>query len=168
MRIKDAIAEIVAKVQAKYNGGDETPYFMYGRPMKIAQLLSEKDESKEWKYRKYPLIILIQEFTEHRGMNLESDTDVTIVIVTQADPRNTTENRDDDNFNNILYPIYEVFLNELKKSTRFKFSSGIEHDLTESPYWGTPGQYGNSANVMNDTLDALFIENLNLKLLKIC
>jgi hypothetical protein len=168
MRIKDAIGRIVTEVQKQYNGGDETPYYMYGRPQKIAALLSEKSTNADWKYRKYPLIILLQEFTEKRGGKLESDVNVTVVIVAQADPSNRKENRDDLTFELVLYPIYDLFISELKKSTEFKFLGVAEHDLTESPFWGTPGQYGNDGNIMNDTLDALFIENLNLKLLKNC
>lgn len=177
MRIKDAVGEIMLKVQTKWQAQQPEakagePYYMYGRPQKIAALLSEKDEDKEWKYKKYPLVILFQEFTETRGGELfDSVADVTLAFVAQADPQNRTLNRDDSNFVNVLYPIYDLFFEELQASALFDTLTGAEalsHDLTESPYWGTEGQYGNTANIMNDTLDALFVENLNLRLNKSC
>lgn len=168
MRIKDALGEVIADVRAVYGSGDDKPYYMYGRPLKIANLLSEKTKNQTWKYKKYPLVMLLQDFTEDRQGLYESDSTVTIVIVAQADAKNRKQNRDDANFDNILYPIYELFIKKLEESTLFDTSEGIEHSLTESPYYGASGSYGNTGNVMNDTLDALFLENFNLKLIGNC
>jgi len=168
MRIKDGVEQLIIDIRPEYSGG-ESPYYEYGRPTKIAALLSDKDDNDVLKYKKYPLVMLLQEFTEKRGGNLfESDVPVTIVIVTAADPAIISSDRDDENYNNVLYPIYYLFMEALRDSLLFDTSEELAHDLTESPYWGKEGQYGNTGNVMNDTLDALFIENLNLKLLKTC
>lgn len=164
MRIKDAFGLLMEEVQSAYSGS-ESPYYKYGRPMKIANLLSEQTKNKTWKYKKYPLVMLLQEFTELRGgSQFESVATVTVVIVTQADTKNRTQNRDDANYTNILYPVYNTLIEKLKESDLFSTSSGTDHNVTESPYWGSEGSYGNTGNLMNDTLDALFIENLELRL----
>ena len=93
------------------------------------------------------------------------------MILANADAKSRTQNRDDINYQNILYPIYSSLLKALKLSPLFTVQKGNEitpHKLIESPYYGTGSTLGNTHNLMNDSLDALIIENMELRLNKNC
>jgi hypothetical protein len=146
------------------------PYYDYGHGLDIVNKLSQKDRSTTEKFNKFPLIALIQPFTEPNGddMTVRSSTnDMNIVIVQNTKPEIHPDERYDLNFRTILYPLYDLLMKHIVKSGYFKdVEEGlVVHDKVDRPYWGREGLYGGEANMLNDAVDAITIENLQLDLL---
>ena len=52
--VVDIFSDIVSEVQKVYDpAGFEKPYYMHGHPVEIATILSEKDASSVYKFKKY-------------------------------------------------------------------------------------------------------------------
>lgn len=168
----DIIEEIVTAVQDDTDKPvgleSDEPYYMHGHPLEILNTLSEKDRHKTYKFKKYPLIALFQDFTETIGenMNNQGETDLNIVICMQTSPDYTSAERYDNVFRTVLYPLYDLLIKHIESSGWF-LNDGpglIPHDKTDRLFWGRSGLYGNEGNIFNDHIDAIEIENLSLSL----
>ena len=168
----DIIEEIVTDVQndttkpAALASG--APYYMHGHPLEILNTLSAKDNNKDWKYKKYPLIALFQDFTEAIGenMNNQGETELNIVICMQTSPDYTSAQRYDKKFRPVLYPLYDLLIKHIEASKWFvNVGPGlVPHDKTDRLFWGKAGLYGKEGNIFNDHIDAIEIDNLSLSL----
>ena len=140
------------------------PYFMDGHIKEIAKRLTEKDKSGDdvIMYKKYPLIVLLQ--------NLEYDMDpinineapVSFVIVNSTNPEYITEDRREFNFTPILDPIYDEFIGALKDGTDKLILKNEKFKMKREYYWGSELA---DENPFNDRLDAIEVINLNLELI---
>lgn len=147
--------------------------YLHGHPKEILNTLSEQGKSKSLKYKKYPLVALFQDFGEEMGetVGAYASTSLNLVICTSTEAHYTSGQRYEKNFKPVLYPIYEEFLKQLHASKAFDTLSAakIRHRKTDRLFWGRNGLYGNDGNIFNDRIDAIEIENLNLKVnLKNC
>lgn len=139
------------------------PYFMFGHRIEIANALMRKEKDKVQKLAKYPLIALRLPIEE------EVDDDVVtyrlnIAILDFTDKRYNAQQRYDNVIEPILYPLYEKFMNALPVGGFF-WESGHwpPHTKTDKLFYGTQGAEGNEAYIFNDPLDAIEIENLEIK-----
>lgn len=148
--------------------GSDEPYFMHGHPLEILNTLSAKDRHKTYKYKKYPLIALFQDFTETIGdnMNSQGETDLHIVICTETSSDYSSTERYTNTFRPMLYPLYDLLIKHIELSKWFvNVGPGlVPHDKTDRLFWGKSGLYGNEGFTFNDRLDAIEIENLSLSL----
>lgn len=162
-----AAVEDVRFYYDKENG--EKPYYLHGHPLEIIKVLSERDKSKNWKYRKYPLVILLQDFAESKGVNPSWTMQVSprVLIVNQTKREFSSKQRYDENFKPILYPIYELLLEAIANVGFFGVAASdqIVHTKTDRLFWGREGLYGNESNVFNDYLDAIDITFSDLPIL---
>ena len=92
---------------------------------------------------------------------LNTISGVTIAILTETDPKFSSQNRYDQTITPVLQPIYDLFMQELKDS-RYIYSKDFKHTKINRLYYGKQDVYGNSGNIGNDALDAILITNLNL------
>ena len=166
----DIFEEIVTNVR---NDADkpvaldtDEPFYMHGHPLEIINTLSKKDKHDVQKYNKYPLIALFQDFTETVGedQTIRSSAELNLVIVMNTSQDYTAENRYDNTFRTVLYPLYDLLIKHIEQSGWFKdVDPGlVSHDKIDRLYWGRSGLYGNEANVFNDYIDAIEIQNLQL------
>jgi len=168
--VVDAVKSVVDKVRTRYdlvNTPKLTPYFLHGHISDVIAQLSEKTKSSTYKYQKYPLIILVQDFKETVKNDYLVEVDVTIIIVAESRPDFTASERMTATFKPVLYPLYSLLIEEFEKSKDFH-QYEFDHDKTDRMYWGKTGIYGNTGNIANDFLDAIEIENLKLTLKKTC
>lgn len=135
--------------------GAEVPYYYYGHPLEIVNVLAEKDKTNEWKLKKYPAIFLFHNFDEKRT-KFESEAELQIVIVTDTRPEWKASDRYTNVFTPILLPIYERFMIELGRTTGLRFEG--EHTMKIYPFWGSE----QDANVGNDFADAIEIKGLKV------
>lgn len=167
----DIFGDIVTDVRAdadKPAGLDAlAPYYDFGHPVDIVNKLKQKDTSS-LKFNKFPLIALLMDFTEVMGEDMTvraRTTDLTIVIITNTAPELFTNERYDQNFRTILYPLYDLLIKHITKSKYFKSGPGlVSHDKFDRPYWGRTGISGNEANMLNTAVDAIEVANLDLSL----
>ncbi len=162
MRFVDIIGDVVANVRLTFDPINlEKPYFLYGHPIEVFNILAEKSQSEKFKYSKYPLIALYLDYTETHRYTFNAISGITIAILTETKPEFSSKNRYDQTITPVLQPIYDLFMEELKKS-RYVYSGDFKHTKINRLYYGKQDVYGNSGNIGNDALDAILITNLNL------
>lgn len=165
----DIIGDIVEDVQSEYDlANSEKPYYLYGHPLEIFNILSEKSQSESFKFKKYPLVALFQDFEEETDSSTTIIQNVTIVIMTETDPNYKAPNRYTNTITPVLQPIYDLFIKYLESSKYVASEDKYKHTKIDRLYWGKEDTFGNSGNIGNDALDAIVIQNLNLRLIKQC
>jgi len=163
----DIIGDIVTHVRHEYDEDMAQPYYLYGHPLEIFNILAEKSKSETFKYSKYPLIALFQDFEEQNTKNTSTVNNVTIVIMTETSRTFVAPTRYETTFTPILQPIYELFIKHLKRSI-YVTSKDFEHTKIDRLYWGKEGAFGNDANIGNEALDAIVISGLSLRMVQNC
>jgi hypothetical protein len=163
IHLPDQIKAIVTTIDtALYNAG-AFPYHVYfldGHPMEIVKVLQEKLQGDN-KDKRFPLVALLQDTKIQRSKDTSfyGETNIQLIICTVTKPEYRSEQRRENVFKPILYPIYEALLNEIESCEYFNFDlNGVEHTQTDRYYWGREGLYGNTGNQFNDYIDAIEIE----------
>lgn len=142
-------------------------YYEYGHPLEIVNTLAEKTGHNSFKYKKYPLIMLFQDFNEDHDVAFDySIRNITVIIATSTKPTYKAKDRYNNTFVPLLYPIYTSLIKNLRTSVNIDWEEK-NHIKIDRLYWGKDGLYGNTGNVFNDYLDAIQIEikeiNINNK-----
>jgi hypothetical protein len=156
--------EILTAVRAKYDlAGLEMPYYMFGHPIEIGEIISEKANNSEFKYKRYPFICLFQDFyEEHTDHNVSASLNV--AIVTNTKPNFKASERYNETFNKVLYPLFDLFIAEMNKNRHIDLSpSNVKFTKTDRLKWGRSNE-----NVLNDYVDAIELTDLNLTFHKFC
>lgn len=130
--------------------------------------LSQKDGSREERYKKYPLIYLVRDFEEVRGREagIYCSVSLRVIIVHQTEQTYKITDRETKVFRPVLYPIYNEFMRQLSLSPMIN-QSGVEnlrHIKIDRAYWGKNQQQGSNKTALNDFVDAIEIRNLELKI----
>ena len=158
--IVDIIGDVVTAVQTAY-GYDV--YYYHSHPIELVNTLIEKDNSDNWKLKKYPAIFLYEDIKEHHT-EFEVTAPLHILILTETKPEYKSNERDTNIFTPILNPLFELLIAKIKAST-YILSMSVEFDKTNRKYWGSSAT---GANVANDYVDAIEIENMELSFKKTC
>lgn len=167
MTFVDIIGTVVTDVRAEYDAVNlKRPFYEYGHPIEIFNILARKSGSEAYKYDKYPLIALFQDFKEQVSNGIVTVEDITIVIMTETNPNYEAKNRYLNTFTPTLIPIYDLFIEKLKGSKYLASDDFYEHEKFDRLYWGKEDTFGNSGSIGNDALDAVVISGLNLRIIK--
>ena len=159
----DIFGTIVTAVRADYDPvGGLTPYYLYGHPQDIFGILAEKDNDATFKFQKYPLICLFQDFEEDTDDAGTTITGITIVIVTETSADYRAKDRYENIFTPTLQPLYESLLLHIRQSSDVYSNDMYKHKKIDRLYWGKGDEFGNSGNIGNDKLDAIVITGLTL------
>lgn len=183
--ITEAIGKVVARMRpindAKYGPGmmdyitslntraenyPLMPFYMYGSRLEIAGELLAMENDKIRKYQKYPLIALRlpAKAEQHGGM---VHWTLNLAILAFTDQNYTTEQRMENVFKPVLFPLYNEFIKNLRKVSLFTFvGSEPNHFPIVRPYWGTEYSEGNKAHLFNDPLDAIELINFQIATVK--
>lgn len=143
----------------------EIPFYKYGHRVEIAKRLDEQNRDTDKKNKKYPLIALRLDTTEkvydgiwHFNLN--------IAIANWTDKNYNAEQRYDQVFEPVLYPLYLRFLEALRQSGLFfwpeEHGKIPPHEKIDRLFWGTAGSEGNEKKLFSDPLDAIEIIGLQL------
>ena len=160
----DIIEDIADAAIAEFGGG----YYLYGHPMEIFNILSEKSKSETFKYSKYPLIALYQDFAEEIDDNYTIVKSPTIVIMTETSRNYVAPDRYTNTFTPTLQPLYVLFMKHLRRSKYVSSDDSYKHTKHDRLYWGKADEFCNSGNIGNDALDAIVITGLELRITKQC
>lgn len=164
----DVFRDVVKYVQEDWDVDNcEAPYFEHGHPLQILQMLTDKDKSSQFKYKKYPLIVLLQDFQENKGENpmFTMRTSPRVLILDSTERNFDPGQRYDQVFRPVLYPIYNLLLESMADSGFFNFSTPdqITHNKWDRLFWGREGLYRSEKNVFNDYLDGIDITFIDLQ-----
>lgn len=143
------------------------PYYDYGHPQEISNRLADKDGKLINKQQKYPLIAFYTDVRIKHGDpfiygKLERQF---ISIIGQSDKSYSSAQRYANVIIPILIPLRTLLVNKIKKS-RYFMGVNPELDYVEvrRPFWGSTSKYGNVANMFNDPLDGIDMEDISMKL----
>jgi hypothetical protein len=140
------------------------PFYMYGHRLEIANRLTLKDKDSVFKYQKYPLIALRLPVMEDVSDGVWHFT-LNIAILTFTQKNYNSEQRYQNVFKPVLYPLYKRFLSEIRNSGLFMWPQDQEypeHEKVDRLYWGTEYSEGHEKNIFNDPIDAIEIMGLKL------
>jgi hypothetical protein len=113
-----------------------------------------------------PMVLLIEDYkTVHGDEGLTGISNVKIIIVYLSKADITRQQREDNVFRPILYPIYFEFLNQLKVSGMFQIYdvTKIQHEQINRPHWGDPYLYGNKEYPLKGVFDGIELNFTELK-----
>lgn len=134
----------------------------------LIETLSQADKSSEERFNKYPLTHLIQDITVDRGADagVYGTAVINIIFAHQTVQTYKMDDRDNLVFKPVLWPIYCEFMNQLKKSSwifgSWDTTGEFKHRVIKRAFWGNRNLQG-SKNILNDYVDAIEIQNLQLK-----
>ena len=174
--VVDFIGEIVAKTSAKVkpNIGKDV-FYQYGNLINIDNILVSYSQTAAFREKKYPAIFLIKKFTEskEKDPDIETEASLQLLIVMDTSVNYREADREEKVFKPILYPIYETFIKQLKKDSRVKLQKFglLPHNKTDCSLISSEYQVQTARgtkNLFTDNLDAIYISNLKLTLLKTC
>lgn len=140
-------------------------YFLAGSPDEIKAVLSEKNSSSAFKYKKFPLITLflpIDEIRDNSEVATTTFNNIVLDFIVESDITLTVEERKEIRFKTVLEPLYDLFFDGLKTSL---YTSGLivpltkyfNHTKTNFYYYST------EQNVLRAFADAIEVKNLELK-----
>lgn len=146
----------------------ETINYQHGSKIELIETLAQMDKSPDARFEKYPLVYLVQDFTEDRGKDsaVYAEVSLNIIIAHQTKADYKISNRMEKVFKPVIYPIYEQLLKYIAKSKWIHeaHKDTIRHRKTDRAYWGRRSVGGNDANKLSDYLDAMELENVALKI----
>lgn len=158
-------------MESVVNAIDLDVFFFYGHMLEITNILKERDNATgPLKYQKYPAIILKLDTESRYNGNYQSFEydNVTVFIVNITNKTYRAKDRIDNNFDPILYPLYESFITELKKHKNIIVNEGnYAHTKTDRFFWGSQINDNSTENIFGDFLDAIEIKQLSLAVKKI-
>ena len=164
--IVDIVERIVSKVRLEYDPiNNEQPYFLHGHPLEIINTLKEYTNIPSLNDKKFPLIALFEDINDKGAEGLFSNQALlNIVFITDTDKNYKAYDRYEKTFNEILTPIFNLFVKHFKSSREvFTVKRSLKPGRVNHLFWGRKGLYGNDANFFADAIDAIEIENLDFK-----
>jgi hypothetical protein len=135
----------------------------------LIETLFQADKSGEERFKKYPLVHLIQDIVTERGSDLGfyGTPNLNIVFIHQTQQAFKTQERDDKVFKPVLWPLYVEFMEQLKRSAwimdTWQVTGEFRHRVIKRAFWGNR-QLKSSENILNDYVDAIEIQNLAVKI----
>lgn len=143
------------------------PFYMFGHVTEVAKRLAQMGQDPVFKYQKFPLVALRLDIVERTNSDNMWEYNLNILLATNSSKTDYAEERYGKTFKPILYPMYESLMRNLRRVGLFTWKGDMDypmHTKIDRPYWGVPSAYGNTANILGDSIDA--IEIIDLKLLQ--
>lgn len=141
-------------------------HFIFGPATEIRDTLAQMSADQTVAQGKYPMIALITDMNESRGLNYQdyATINANIIIATLTQQSLKAQERLDTSFEQTLYPIYFELLRQITRSRYFilNYDRLIPHTKIDRFNWGRQ-QLFNDANLGTDFIDAIEIQNLNVR-----
>lgn len=163
MELVHRLEQIVEDIQAQWDEVGGAPYYLYGSAREIFNILSSKGNSSTYKFKKYPLIALLINYDDDVVNGEVTYKSFHIIIMTQTKAEYRTSNRLDISFTPTLIPLYNLLIDAIKDSQLLLSDNDYNHTKRNRPYWGEDDIFGSSLRVGNDLLDAIVINNFELR-----
>lgn len=175
--VADILRDLVGKVSTKltpqltaFDSMITGVHFDHGHPIEIIETLKQKDSSgTNLVFDKYPLVALFHDFPEvyNQEPGFQGQVTLHLIIARLTEPTYKADQRYDQNFKPVLYPIYAEFMKQIVHSKYFTGAQSVNqlsHTKIDRLYWGREGLYKNEGNIFNDWIDCIEIRDLQLKL----
>lgn len=143
------------------------PYYDYGHPQEISDKLADKDGHQTKKYQKYPLIAFYTDVRiKHGDAKVYGKLERQFMsIIGQSDKSYSSVQRYANVIIPVLIPLHKALVKKIQSSKYFRGTNPkLDHEEVRRPFWGSTSKYGNVANLFNDPLDGIDMENISMKL----
>ena len=140
--------------------------YTFGNAQYVKDRLDELSKTPSSNVMKFPLIALFCPFNEQRNSpEYYTKAKVRILIACASKQQWSNEQRREISFVNILRPIYNRFIKALQEDGRFDFAydGQVPHEYSENYSYGRYGAYTGTGDAVSETIDAINISNLELK-----
>lgn len=130
----------------------------------VLSVMSRSDKTSPYKF---PLVILFTPFLETRDdPNLFTSARVSLTIAVRTLSSYTNETRLQKSFIEQLHPIYHSFIKEVRNHelVDVPYNRVIHHNYRERYDLGSRGAMDSNNKKLTDLIDAIEIENLELKI----
>jgi hypothetical protein len=168
-KTSDRVKTLITDEKIKETG----VFYQYGHIEEIKNVLNAMSQTAAQRTRKYPAILLLQDFVERKSyqMHIETEVNLQLLIVMGSDTNYPASARYDKVFKPVLYPVYDSLMKSLYRDSRLATEyGGIPHNKIDRP--NISGFQiriqGKTEQLFYDCLDAIEINNLNLKIKKNC
>lgn len=165
----DVFTDIMSNVQANYdtvNDPVETPYAAYGHMIQVIQMLTVKGKHDDYKFKMYPLVVLLMDFEERPGgFAYEYIISPRFLILHNSKREYKPADRYTNIFKTVLYPIYRLLLEEIAANPMIHQSFVDELEVTkyDRVFWGSE----KAATQLNNYLDGIDVFRIkDLKVFK--
>jgi hypothetical protein len=143
-------------------------HYLYGHPLEIINTIGQYDQGKTTQYDKYPVVaFFLDSEIDRNDPTIYGEQTVNLAIIRDcfdAAGNEVAKERDTNNFIPVLMPIYIELMEQIKLSG-LNSGYGIPlHRMTSRYYWGRNGLFKNDANIFNDRVDAIEINDLRIKI----
>lgn len=139
--------------------------YTFGNALYVKDRLDELGKTTKGNEMKFPLIALFCPFNEQRNSpDYHSKAKVKVLIACATKQQYSNEQRLDLSFRNILRPIYNRFIEELRKDGRldFGYKDIVGHEYSENYSYGRYGAHTGTGEEVSEPIDAINISNLEL------
>lgn len=165
--IVDIFRDIVSRTSQKM--GYEINY-LFGEWSQIAKEMDILSKYNITEQNKYPLISLFTPFNEDKSSpDYYCTASLSFMIATRTLSDYTNEQRLEISYKEILHPVYEAFITEIKKDKKFDFgyTPFVKHSYSDNMRYGSRGVYGSDGKrPFSDLFDGVDISNLEVKVRK--
>lgn len=144
-------------------------HYTFGNPLYVKERLDELSKTPRGNEMKFPLIALFCPFNEQRNSpEYHSKAKVRVLIACATKKQYSNDQRLNLSFRNILRPIYNRFMEALRKDGRldFGYKNIVEHEYSENYSYGRYGAHTGTGEEVSEPIDAINISNLELKVKK--
>jgi hypothetical protein len=167
--IVKATSDVLLPMLKTYDPNITAVHYHFGHPLEIINTLGAYDQGVSSKFDKYPLVAFFLDTEEDRGQKpgIYAKYRVHMAIIREClNPNQTADERDLTNFIPVLTPIYMELMKQISyRGDMFLLPNleAIPHRKTNRYYWGRSGLWGNEANIFNDWVDCIELQNLELE-----
>lgn len=159
VHISDHIASVVSRVAAEL---EQTVYYMFGHPLEVVGRLQQMSDSPVHKNQKFPLVALFTDIPVTKKPGFYGTARLQMIIACLTQPTYTADQRLELSFKAILQPIKVELIKQLSLYPQFTRPDELIYTEIERYYWGRQGLYGNQANIFNDHIDCIELQNIEV------
>ena len=152
--------DVVRRVAVKY--GKNVSY-LFGDWSYISNQLTVWNQSPKTSTLKFPMVCLYSPFVEDRT-EAETRASLDFIIMVNTLKTYTNEEREKTSFEQVLRPIYQLFIDEIRKDSSIKsnYNGIIPNSYSENYRFGRVGVIGEDGKPFHDFIDAIEIKEMNL------
>lgn len=157
-------SSVVERVRQSYDSVNEIyPVYEFGTYLQLTRMVKLREQNV---VAKYPLVWLVWEANESKQSwknSLWYTVTPRLFICNFTKTEYTSDERYTNNFENILYPIFDLIKLEINADTNISYFGAKSFETWEHLYWGESLGVQKQVNKLFDTLDALEVRFTELK-----
>jgi hypothetical protein len=153
--------EIAAVVAASATALGYDVFYFFGHLREVAARLQELTNSTTNKSKQFPCIILFTDIPirANQPQGSYGTASLNLIIANWTEPKYTAQQRLDNNFKTVLYPIKREFMKRLNRHLAFGFPGEMAYTEIDRYFYGSTM---NDKNAFNDYIDCIEIQNLQV------